>query len=1169
VERRRTSEKSPESSPVQSNFFDLLDSKCLTHHARVRCSPDEQMMNSLIVHSSNRLGNLAEELAKLVAEPVRPPLQQQIVVVPSLGLRRWLSLEIARRNGICANVSFPFISDFVRSLPPAVETGAKIFPRIPMEELTWAIHRILPKLLIRKEFAAVKSYLSDSDPLKSFQLSERLALLFDQYLVYRPDMIARWDSGQTIFDADEAWQAILWCELAGDAALMTGRHQLQKQSDESDFLWRSDRSSLKTETKVELPNRIFVFGLTALPPVYLEMFFRLAASREVHLFVLQPSSEYHGDDLTPKQRARRNIDPSEPITGNPLLTSLGRQNSHFTELLLETDERFGHILQEAPTNFVAPDCGSLLSTLQADILRAVNRGVRGSDFRLQGSDVSGDPASSIQQPVSENLGSGSVLSGQQSEVSEHDRSLQIHSCHSPMREVEVLYDQLLEMFEQDATLRPRDILVMTPEIEKYSPLIRAVFEYPEDAKRQIPYSISDRHPRTESVIIDAFLSLLDLPTSRCTAEEIFGFISSPVVAQRFAFSEDDLSLIRTWIQNTGIAWGVDAAHRERVGLPATDRNTWQFGLNRLLLGYAMKGNNRTLFEEILPYDEVESDGGEILGRLVSVTEAIFDFVEKSQVPRPLTEWALVLREAVDDLLESDDEEDVRDLRFLRRIIAGLEGTAENAGADQNVEFAVIRHHLSGLLAAMEQRGAFLTGGVTFCALKPARSIPARVIFLLGVNDEVFPRQPQPPEFDLMSQKWRLGDPSPREDDRYAFLETIMSAGESLHISYLGRSMIHNQEIPPSVVISELFDYLDHAFLFPGGAKAKDYLTLEHPLQAFSPRYFDVSREDKRLFSYSEANAAATAAAVAARPAAELRPFLSATLSEPDPALRAIALEDLVAFLAGPAKYFLRARLGLKLKDFDSCLTDDEPINLDALTKYRIRQDLLTERIDTNTANLKVFAARGVVPLGTMGDLQLRSLDRVAENFTSMVRTCIGDGKKGEPLAVDLHLGDFSLTGRIEAIYGGKIVHYRCAALNLRDRLRAWVDHLSSCATGGGAPDETLLIGMDVTLAWEEISKPKEILEDLCQLFWEGLRRPLPFFPDSALALVEAERAGAPNPLKKAAAKWRGGYDIEGEKEKAENRKLFGQGDPLNGEFIKLAKRIWGPLAEHARKVVCA
>ena len=794
-------------------------------------------MSSVSVYTSNQLVSLSTELAKLLAAPTSLPLIHEIVVVPSLGIRRWLTLEIARRNGVCANVSFPFVADFIGSLPSEYETAAKNDARIHTDEMAWAIHRILPGLLVQKEFEAVQSYLSDSDPLKLFQLSERLAQLFDQYLVYRPEMIARWADSKARLSSDEAWQAFLWRELSGDEALTAARDKLQKQTD--------------AETKADLPDRIFVFGLTALPPVYLETLFRVAKTRDVHLFSLRPSSEYFGDDLTPKQRARRNIDPSEPVSGNPLLTSLGRQNSHFTELLLQTDERFGHMLSDASATFVAPASKNLLSALQSDILRAVNRGA---------------PAIHKNDAI------------EKIQLDESDRSLQIHSCHSPMREVEVLYDQLLDLFAKDRTLRPRDVLVMTPQIEEYSPLIRAVFGYPEKASCQIPYSISDRHPRSESIVIDTFLTLLDLPTSRCTAEEIFGFITSPVMAQRFGFSKDDLSLIRTWIQNTGISWGIDGAHRKLVGLPATQSNTWRFGLNRLLLGYAMTGGNRKLFEDILAYDEIEGDGGEILGRFISAAETIFAVVGKCQRPCPLAEWAPLLREAVDDLLESDDEENVRDLRFLRKTISGLQVTAANAGANQKVEFAVLCHHLAELLGGMEQRGGFLKGGVTFCALKPARSIPARVICLLGMNDEVFPRRPHPAQFDLMS-KWQLGDPSPREDDRYAFLETIISAGEHLHISYVGRSIVHNQEIPPSVVVSELLDHVDQAFAFPDGASAKKYLTLEHPLQTFSPRYFDSKRSDGRLFSYSEANAAATAAAFGNPTASESPPFLIDTLSE--------------------------------------------------------------------------------------------------------------------------------------------------------------------------------------------------------------------------------------------------------------------------------------------------
>ncbi len=1080
------------------------------------------MAVSLRLHTGNQLPLLARELAGLLAEAQDPPFRKEIVAVSSLVVRRWLSFEIARINGVCANVSFPFLAEFIRSLPPDIRTNLKIEERIPTQELTWAIHRLLPALLPRKEFGPVRNYLSDPDPLRLFQLSEKIGALFDQYLVYRPEMIAGWNNSKENSSTSEAWQATLWRKLMTDGALIEDRKRLQVENED--------------QPGIALPDRIFVFGVMALPPIYLQTFFHLAKTLELHLFVHQPSSEYFGSDLTPKQRARRQIGESEPVTGNPLLTSLGRQSSYFTELLLETDERFGSRLHEVSSTFVEPAGRQLLAILQSDILHAANRG--GVE--------KGDP---------DKLG-----------VNDEDRSLQIHSCHSPMREVEVLYDYLLDLFSNDPTLRPRDILVMTPEIETYSPLIRAVFEYPEDPKRRIPYSITDRHPRSESAIIDTFLKLLDLPTSRCTAEEIFGFISSPIVAARFEFSESDLALIRSWIQNTGIAWGIDAAHRQALGLPSTNSNTWRFGLDRLLLGYAMKSDNRRLFQDILPYDEVEGDGGNILGRFISAAEGIFTVVEQFHEPRTLAKWTPLLNEAIDTLLESNEEQNVRDLRFLRRTIAGLESMSEISGADQDIPFRIVRHHLAGLLAAMEQRGGFLTGGVTFCAIKPARSIPARVICLLGMTDEAFPRRPEIPQFDLMSQG-KLGDPSPRGDDRYAFLETILSAGESLYISYIGRSIIHNQEIPPSVVISELLEYVDQAFTFPDGASPRDHLTLEHPLQAFSPRYFDARRAESRLFSYSEANAAATAAGSEARGATDAPPFLTAKLPDPDPALRALSLKDLVRFLLNPARYFLQARFGLKLREFESCLPDDEPILLDAIEKYQIRQELLTERIDTNAVNLQLFGARGVLPPGAIGEMQLRALDREAENFSSIVHPCIG--RKDEPIAIDLRLGNFSLTGEIDTIYGGRIVHYRCAKLNLRDRLQAWIDHLASCATGNGGLTKTLLIGTDFTLTWEMTADAKKILAGLCDLFWQGLGRALAFFPASALAFIEAERAHATNPIAKAKSIWNGGFQIQGEKENPEYVMLFPGDDVLGDEFIELARQIWGTLLQNAGETATA
>ena len=359
------------------------------------------------------------------------------------------------------------------------------------------------------------AYLRDGDPLKRFHLAARLANLFDQYRVYRPEMIAGWAGSNQNRAGDEAWQATLWRELGEPPGFDQALERLRTRG-------------FKKAAQLALPERISIFAPTSLPPAYLELLFQLSRVRELHLFLLRPSREFRGNDPTAKQRARLGLSASDPDAGNPLLTSWGKVDADLTDLLLDTQERMEVAAEDASEEFREFEPITLLGTLQSDILNAQNRGAE-----------TGDSSEAVPRVA----------------VKESDRSLVLHSCHSPMREVEVLYDQLLDCFETMPDLRPRDIIVMTPEIEKYAPFIRGVFGYPEDERMRIPYSLADRHPRSESLPIDTFLTLLDLPGSRYTAPQIFALLGSRTLRTRFQFSDEDLSLIRDWIEETAIRWG--------------------------------------------------------------------------------------------------------------------------------------------------------------------------------------------------------------------------------------------------------------------------------------------------------------------------------------------------------------------------------------------------------------------------------------------------------------------------------------------------------------------------------------------------------------------------------------------------------------------------------------
>jgi exodeoxyribonuclease V gamma subunit len=1084
-------------------------------------------MPSLKFYTSNRLEQLAKQLTAAMGAPLGDPLAREVIVVQSRGMARWLSLQIAQIFNICMNCEFPFPRALIG------RTLRAFFPKMAAEEefsvevMTWRINRLLPSLVPRKEFALVSNYLDQDGGLKAFQLSEKVARLFDQYLVYRPEMLMRWERDRQEND----WQAILWRMLTGEDMPM---HLARIHES------LSERMALRPPESW-LPERVSIFGVSSLPPLYLRVFIELSRHCEVHLFSLDPSREYHGQDLSPKMKAKllrrfanggRSVSEDDLPIGNPLLTSLGRLNRDFTEVRLELDELAGFVTHEQPEQFVEPDGKDVLSLVQSDVLHAHNRGDRENPKK---------------------------------EVAASDGSIQIHACHSPMREIEVLYDHLLERFEQDPTLKPRDIIVMTPDIEKCGPFIHAVFAYPEESQRFIPFSVADRRPRTDSLIIEAFLSLLALPGSRCTAPEIFSLLERTPIRQRFAFTDEDMTLIRQWITESGIRWGINAAHRKSFHLPELDGNTWLAGLKRFLLGYAMAGKNQTMFEGIMPYDEVEGGSVEVLGRFVSALEALFKLALELPTTRSLGEWPVRLGAVIDQFFLADEAEDVSDLRVVRMALDQMRRTAELIGGDQKVEFRVMRYHLEQLLDHGEQRGGFLTGGVTFCALQPMRSIPARVICLVGMGDQDFPRRSTGPGFDRMARNRKCGDRSARDDDRYTFLEALLSARERLYLSYVGRSAINNEEIPPSSLVSELLDYLDQACVFPDDKSAREWMVNDHRLHAFSPRYFE--RKTQRLFSYSEANAAASRNL---RAISDKLPtsFFAELLAEPGQEARRVELNSLIDFFANPVKHFIRRRLGLRFEQEEDALEENEPFELSELEQYPLKQELVARALAHREVTQGEFAARGVLPLGEIGTVHFGTLLSAAEVFRNAVEPELRDQEADEPVLVDLRIDPFSITGPIESIYGGRIVHFRCALLKPQDRLRAWINHLVKCAADFSAARETVLIGIDEVVKFSPLKEAPAILAKLLEIYWSGFSRVLPFFPASALAYANAALFPSANakssPLDKARWNWNGSkWTGEGEKRDRYYSFSFLDRDPLDEEFTMLALEVFEPMLRNA------
>lgn len=1059
-------------------------------------------------YHSNRLERLADQLAHILRQPLTDPLAPETIVVQHPGMGRWLSLQLARRLAICANMAFPLPAGFIWQLLRLLLEDVPESDCFKPELMQWRLFERLERPLPGQAFVPLRRYLSDDDELSRFQLAGELANCFGQYLVYRPDWIGLWQKGRDAV-AGDGWQAALWRDLVAERG----------QEHWVDLQQRLARTVESGQINpASLPERICLFALNALSPGYLEMLNLASRWIDIHLFVLNPAEGYWMDLITEAEWERRALDADDQAlyldVGNPLLASMGGQGSDFLASLLAHDAG-------AWEDFVAPEGGALLYRLQRDILYAADQD-RQQEHRL---------------------------------VEPMDLSLQCHLCHSPMREVEVLHDQLLACFAADASLQPSDILVMTPDMDSYAPYIEAVFGE-SVGRTHIPYTLSDRSQLAESPVVALFLQLLAQPGGRYPVDEVFSLLEQPLLHRRFGLSAGDLPRIRHWLESVAIRWGRDGTERAALGLPLTGQNSWQRGLDRLLLGYALPGNDQQLFQGLLPCAEVEGSDGQILAGLYSFVTALFDLEEAIGQDCPAEQWALRLHQLIERFFDPDEAES-RQVQALRAAIARIAETIRLAGFSGPLSRELVMTQLTDQFST-PSGGHFLGGGVSFCALTPMRALPFRMICMIGMNDGSFPRERRPPGFNLLAGRRRPGDRSRRADDRYLFLETLISARERLYFSYVAQDIRDNTPLPPSVLLSEVMDYLDDHYVTGPGQPVSEFLSVRHPLQAFNPRYF---APNSGLFSYSEANLQGARALLA--PVIPSVRFIQHPLPEPEDHWRQVEVARLIRFYANPVRYLLSDRLGITIPYEQAVMEHRDPFTLDYFQRSELFQRLVEAALDGDepARRLAVERARGTLPHGSNGGVLFKRLVGQASQFATRLQPLYHGRDERQTLTLDFSHDNLRLMGRLEQVSPTGLIGYSLEKIPDSQLLALWIRHLLLNIAAEGVTPVSRWLSREGLVTLPPVANAAERLAELLRLYWQGLQQPLPLFARAARSYVVSLQAGRSRDdcLKQARAKWLGGYLGFAEYDNPYYRLAYPDGDVLDETFESVSERVFGPL----------
>jgi exodeoxyribonuclease V gamma subunit len=999
----------------------------------------------LRVYHSNRL-DVLEALMEFIVERDRldDPFEPEMILVQSTGMAQWLQMTLSQKFGIAANIEFPLPASFIW------EMFVRVLPDIPPESafskqgMSWKLMTLLPRLLERDDFALLRHYLTDDgDKRKLFQLSSRAADLFDQYLVYRPDWLSHWEAGRLVdgLGDAQAWQAPLWKALVEYTAEL-GQPRWHRANLYQRFIQTLNAADARP---AGLPSRVFICGISALPPVYLQALQALGKHIDIHLLFTNPCRYYWGDIKDPAwlakllaRRRRHSVEDrhlplfrdeqnaeglfngdGEQEVGNPMLASWGKLGRDYIFLLSELENS-----QELDA-FVDVTPDSLLHAIQADILELENRAVAGVSL----DEYSRSDAKRLLDPA--------------------DSSVTFHVCHSPQREVEILHDRLLAMLEADPTLTPRDIIVMVADIDSYSPFIQAVFGSA-PPERYLPYAISDRRARQSHPALQAFISLLSLPDSRFVSEDVLALLDVPVLAARFGISEEGLRYLRLWVNESGIRWGIDDDNVRELELPTTGQHTWRFGLTRMLLGYAMESAQGE-WQSVLPYDESSGLIAGLVGHLASLLMQLNVWRRGLAQERPLEEWLPVCRDMLNDFFLPDAETEAAMTLIEQQwqaIIA--EGLAAQHGG--TIPISLLRDELAQRLDRERISQRFLAGPVNICTLMPMRSIPFKVVCLLGMNDGVYPRQMSPLGFDLMSQKPLRGDRSRRDDDRYLFLEALISAQQTLYISYIGRSIQDNSERFPSVLVQELLDYIGQSHYLPGDealtcdeseARVKAHVTRLHTRMPFDAQNFQPGEQQ------SYASEWLPAASRLGEAHADFVQPLGFHMPE------TLTLETLQRFWAHPVRAFFQMRLRVHFRTEENDIPDCEPFVLEGLSRYQLNQQLLNALVEQEDTErlFRRFRAAGDLPYGAFGEILW---DTQHQEMQSLAERVIACRQPGQSVEIDLDCHGVQLTGWLPQVQEDGLLRWRPSLISVAQGVQLWLEHLVYCASGGKGESRLLL-----------------------------------------------------------------------------------------------------------------
>ncbi len=988
---------------------------------------------SIRLKVSNSLTKLAENLAVEIqhsADVFRPVY----IVTQTEGMNVWLKQQLANRLGIVANIRFLKPNESVHLLFRKISGTYK--RSISLHDFTWLLYTLLDENEFKSRYPFIAQYYSskhsDSD-LKRMALAQQVADLFDQYQVYRTAMTEEWNTSKDDYDN---WQKTLW---------INAMNRIGDNFPDKNYIGKFISEAVQIPDnqlilKEEISN-LYFFGISLITNYHYAIINSVSKFVDVQFLIQNPAPEdYWFEEKTEKLisflQSKGYYDKSEKSDANPLLVSWGKLIQD-TFLMIFEDSQILNTMEELPSEIPNPD--TLLHRIQKSVYE-----------------------NEKQFKIPKNL--------------LYDGSITINSCFNPLREVQVLYNYLVHLIDKrNEELSARDIVVMVSDIDTYASYIKAVFD---NAPYHFRYTIADESFAVSDSLSNALIEILSLRENQFTSETIVRLLDFSAIRNNFRIN--DVEFVRNLIREANIRFGT-------VGKKEDDTYyvSWQYGLKRIMYGLCMSGGNEyeTENESLYPLDSVE---GFQMAQTVHFTyfiELLIQSVQSRKTKRTLSEWVNYVEDTVFQFIGEREENEDEDYLLLLKELENYNLLQELF--NEKVSYDVFLYDFLPILKNAKRSRAFASSGITFCSLIPMRSIPFKVVALLGMDYDKFPRIENRVSFDLMLKEKQRGDRNIKQNDKHLFLETLVSAEDYLYISYIGQNVKDNSSIPPSSMVDELIDFISTHSENPDSTRKK--IVQKHPLHDFSRNY---NSDNPNLYSYLSQSTS------------------KLTLKKANPSafdnFEDIAIEKFVSFLKNPIKGYYNKVLDIYYREDELILETTEKFDLNSQEKWRLRTHFLTLPDETYESERQRLLKQGELPLKNMSHRKFNELieeiSYVKETYENLTKSL--EKKK---IPISLQIENSRINGTIE-VFGNRLIFSCFSKRELKYQLDAYIRYLLLIASGIEVELHYISHHKEKVSELKSISQKEalEVLKKMFQFYVEGHHAVLPFILEASEKLNDFE-----------------------------------------------------------------